>query len=412
MKGLTNAGTSQINLAYGVEWDVDAYTSDMTRIGNVQLHRELPIQSRMRGCLITDDGSKTYLPTDSWPAELTDGSAGQVMVEVPSHYRRFESAGTKRRCWLSEYPLAGYHKVPTYYIGAYEAAIDKNPDGFRMASVANDGENYRFVHPEWDGSYRSMLGRPTSNLKMQDARMYAMKRGAGWGLISYNAYKSVVWLILVEFATRKLQQPISYAKDDNGFTAGGLGDGATTWINYGAAYNYNYTLPLIPCGHCNSLGSRSGECVYTALDASGNVVKHLAANKYRGIENIYGHTSHFLDGAYLVNNRLMVAEDYRDFGNSELLGYTEVGEVAVGDGYVSRVIFGEDGDLLPAAYGGSSSAYWSAEGKVIEQPLSALRLWSTVYSGASAGLAAFYCNFTDKSISEDSTHRIAYYDIF
>lgn len=40
-------------ISYGVTWDTDASDPVITRIGNMSLHRTLPIQSGMRGCVIT-----------------------------------------------------------------------------------------------------------------------------------------------------------------------------------------------------------------------------------------------------------------------------------------------------------------------------------------------------------------------
>ena len=99
--------------AYGIQWDTTVSTPTCTRIGSIALHKRLPIQNRMRGCLLSDNGTVVeYLNPTNWRAHTLDGSKGQVMVEIPAHYRKFETEGTIRRCKLSEYPLPGYHAVP------------------------------------------------------------------------------------------------------------------------------------------------------------------------------------------------------------------------------------------------------------------------------------------------------------
>ena len=61
--------------AYGIEWDVS--NAVPYRVGNPMLHRTLPIQNAMRGCLLRDDGTVyKYLNADSWEDEVTDGSLG------------------------------------------------------------------------------------------------------------------------------------------------------------------------------------------------------------------------------------------------------------------------------------------------------------------------------------------------
>ena len=53
--------------AYGIEWDITNPSPKCTRIGNLELHRLLPIQSAMKGCLLRDDGTiAEYLPKDDW----------------------------------------------------------------------------------------------------------------------------------------------------------------------------------------------------------------------------------------------------------------------------------------------------------------------------------------------------------
>ena len=45
---------------YGIEWDSTNTSPACTRIGRKELHVSLPIQSRMRRCVLRDDGSVAY----------------------------------------------------------------------------------------------------------------------------------------------------------------------------------------------------------------------------------------------------------------------------------------------------------------------------------------------------------------
>ena len=124
--------------AYGIEYNVTVSSPECTRIGNMALHKSLPIQSRMKGCLMADDGSVTeYLNPVNWKGQTRDGSRGQVMVELPMYYRKFETEGNIRRVKLSEYPLPGYHQVKKKYVSAYEATVQRSTT--MLCSVANEG---------------------------------------------------------------------------------------------------------------------------------------------------------------------------------------------------------------------------------------------------------------------------------
>ena len=99
---------------YGIEWDSNVASSACTRIGRPELHVSLPIQSKMRRCILRDNGTVAYYlhandstKRDTGAAAKLDGTDGQVMVEIPAHYRKFEVDGTKFRCLLSEHALPG-----------------------------------------------------------------------------------------------------------------------------------------------------------------------------------------------------------------------------------------------------------------------------------------------------------------
>lgn len=100
------------DLYYGIEFNTTTSSPDCTRIGNMNLHRSLPIHNRMRGCLLDDNGNVIeYLNQHDWTINTRDGSRGQVMVQLPEYYRKFETDGDVRRVKVSEYPLPGYHLV-------------------------------------------------------------------------------------------------------------------------------------------------------------------------------------------------------------------------------------------------------------------------------------------------------------
>lgn len=59
---------------YGVSWDPNNVTAQLTRVGNMALHKSLPIQSKMKGCIAQlISGSKKiiyYLNPSDWRLEL------------------------------------------------------------------------------------------------------------------------------------------------------------------------------------------------------------------------------------------------------------------------------------------------------------------------------------------------------
>lgn len=359
-------------VAYGVEWDVTVSATAMTRIGNMSLHRSLPIHKKMKGCLLDDDGNVVeYLPDDDWTGATLDGSKGQVMVEIPMHYRKFETIGDIRRCWVSEYHVSGYHKVPKMYISAYEATVQRSTT--KLCSVTNTDTDYRGGNnnSDWDGTYRSLLGRPASNINRANFRNYARNRNgaatAEWNCQDYNAYKAVCWLYFVEYANRDPQLAVNAQKDANGCAQGGLGRGVTNMVSWS---NYNSTAPFVPCGHTNELGNGSGEVAYDVMNADGSVLVTVYPNRYRGIENIFGHIMKHTDAINLQFNpttadggddttKVYVADNPATYNDNTYDGYTLRGLMSRSGGYVKDLVFGEFGELITALTGGGDTLYWA-----------------------------------------------------
>ena len=115
--------------------------------------------------LLNDDGEVVeYLNPANWTGQTRDGSRGQVMVELPMHYRKFETDGTKRRVRISEYPLHGYRLVPgNRYVSAYQATIQRSTT--TLCSVVNMDADYRGGNNDstLDNTNRTMLGKAATN---------------------------------------------------------------------------------------------------------------------------------------------------------------------------------------------------------------------------------------------------------
>jgi hypothetical protein len=354
--------------AYGVEWDTASSSPDGVRVGNMQLHRELPIQSKMRRCLLDRDGGvKEYLDNElSWGGSYLDYA---VMTEIPEHWYKLYFNGTKFRMMLSEIPLPGYKHVDKFYISTYEARMYRTDNllcSAAGASKLSDPNSINFRGgdntAEWDDTYRSLLGCPVTNLTRDQFRQAARKRGSGWEMYTYGAHKTLFWLFAVEYATLNSQKPFNAQKDANGFAQGGLGPGPTQMTDW---TNFNNANPLIPCGYTNEFGSGSGEKAYVVKNASDGTHATLMANRYRGIENPFGHVWKYTDGANIQvttgDNGLSIlwtTADPSNFSDSSYVGYDKKGNICRVNGYAKNTLLGEDGDIIATEIGGSSSTYW------------------------------------------------------
>ena len=398
--------------SYGVEFDVTVSSPSCTRIGSTDLHKSLPIQSRMRGCLLDDDGKVVeYLDPTDWTGNVRDGSRGQVMVEIPLHYRKCETDGNKRRVLLSELPLPGYEVVPLMYVSAYEASVQRSTN--KLCSVVNDDVDYRGGNNQSanDAKSNTLLGRPATSIGRTNFREYARKRKADsteWNCMIYDAQKAIYWLFVVEYATLNSQATYNSEPTAEGFRQGGLGAGVTTIA--GDKWNtFNGYNPFIPCGYTDELGNRTGVVEYTMPTEYNETETKVSVPRYRGIENPFGHIWQWTDGinvrisATKANgsddlSQVFVCHDPAKFNDSNYEGYSHVGNEARNEGYVKELIFGEGGEIVPKICTGAGSTTYICDYHYTNIPSSGAVLRGLLFGGrashgAYAGFACAYSSF-------------------
>lgn len=409
---------------YGVEFDTTNPDPTLTRIGNLSMHIGLPIQEGMKRCLVTDAGAVTYLDADDstlladgTAADLT-GASGQVMVEIPKHWRKFEESGTVRRVKLSPFPLAGYECVPKMYVSAYEAALDRT--NLKLASVVNTDVQYRGGNntDSWDGTYRSLLGMPVTNINTTTFRTYARNRGTGWEMYAYEVQKTLYWLFCVEYATFNSQLAFNSARTAVGYMQGGLGNGVTTWDST-SWNNYNGRNPIIPCGTTNSKGNHTGVVSYAVPASGGGTAITMSVPTYRGVENPFGHVWKWSDGAMMVyengspNFYTCPIVQHSQFASSKNSYYELRGALATTSGvYAKRHLFGATGEMVPDVAGGSGASATTYLCDYFYITLSSTRVLAfggTATSGSGAGLAFATAYYGFALASADCGSRLCYF---
>ncbi len=355
---------------YGVEFDTEISNPSVARIGKIELHHSLPIHSKMRRCILKDSGEVAYylnphnsnLKENGEPAVL-DGSDGQVMVEIPSFYYKFEEEGTRRRVMFSEKEIAGFKLWKKCYVSAYEATIQRSTN--KLSSVVNVSPDYRggVNDASRDNTFKSLLGRPASNFTLDEARTYARNRGsANWNCYLYSIHKMLCWLFVVEYATLNTQLDYTAEKID-GFMSGGLGLGVFDFSVFSA---WGYT-PFVSCGATNGAGNNTS-AVNVQIKNSEPTSSIVKVSTYRGVENPFGHIWKISDGIYSErrNSNGMKFSDLRLADSLDILlnrghefwrlvSYVHNQE---GSGYVKEVVFGDYGDVIPKAIGASNTTYF------------------------------------------------------
>ena len=389
---------------YGVQWDVTNNNPATMRIGSSTLHQTLPVQSKMKGCLLLDNGTVNYyLKPNDWTKKADEtasdltGTDGQVMVEIPAFYWKFETDGNTRRVMLSELPLTGFSLVPKMYVSAYEAALNRTNS--KLSSVVNTSADYRGGNNNaaWDAAANSLLGKPATSISRTNYRTYARARGTGWEMYFHLAHKALFWLSIVEFANKNIQLAVNGSLTAEGYRQGGIGVGVTE-ANPTEWNVFSIYYPFIACGSSNSLANSSGEVSEIITDFGGvGVDRTFTVPRYRGIENPFGHIWKNCDGINVKvqsvadggESQVWTSDTPATWNDSNYTDYANRGLLPRANGYVSKVLFGLTGEFTPElAAGGSTtffSDYFNTAIPASGTDLRTLLLGGAAHDGSSAG---------------------------
>lgn len=410
--------------AYGVQWNKEDSSPDVTRIGNMALHASLPVQSLMRGCLLNDDGEVTkYLAQEDWSLSTLGDETHQVMVEIPEFWWKFVKDGDTRTVMMSAVALNGYTRVPKMYVSAYEATIDRgNAEGtgadstWKLASVKSDSPRFRGGNNDSskDDAYNTQLQMAATYISLTNYRTYARRRknnSTEWNLYTFKIHCILYWLFVVEYATRNSQKTVNTTLTAEGYRQGGLGNGITNAndSNWNSLFSY---YPFVPIGISDSLGNGSGEVRYASKGSDGETIWcNTQSNRYRGVENPFGHIWKWTDGIHIQvesgengESKVYTIDNPSLWQDSNNDNYNHIGNETRENSYVKDVIF-DDGNIICIDKQTSTSQYYcdyhSVNIPTEGSALRAVRFGGFASSGASAG---FVCS---ASVSAPSARAAA-----
>ena len=355
-------------LWYGVKFDLaNSSSPDGVRTGNMEMHRTLPIQSKMRGCTISNtDNTKKYLKADDWTkwedgttsSQDSSGVGVEAFVEIPEHYRLLIATPDNTvEIRMSEYNLPGYTKVEKKYIGAYEGSVNldsSSHNNLLRTQVRNTAPIVSKTRTEFQTMARN--NNRTNN----------------WNIYTYDAHRDLTWLFVVEYATLNSQKAFNANLTAEGYHQGGLGEGVITGA---VKVNGADTWSFVPCGTTNSLGNGTGiiEYTHTNTNAEGTSTGTKVVNvpRYRGIENPFGHVwKNVIDVVVAgTDNSVYICKDYTKFGTFEggtnptaeqliAAGYElqDFKESTITSQYVKKLVNNNQADLFPTVVGNGASA--------------------------------------------------------
>lgn len=398
---------------YGVYWSETSSDPDCTRIGNMDMHRTLPIQSMMKPFAFNCGQPRfkdQYVPvkedfTSGQYSHNANDSSSQatndvnIMIKIPEFWYTddYNSDTKAHNLKLCPHAKPGWNHHKEAFVSAYEAYY------YSQAS-----------------RLMSMKGRiPTVNFIRTDGRTWARANGfdgeAKWNLYTYEEHRAICHLFLVEYATRNSQKAVNTTLTVEGFRQGGLGSGCTTGI---ATIKGATTHSFIPTGSSDSLGSGSGEVTVTIqqTDSSGHNTSTITrkCNRYRGIENPFGHIWKHTDdiiSIYDVGCRTYYKSiKPEQFANNKNTSYKPLTTAKYVQGKKTEIRTTPTCDFFAAACtNGSESTYWcDYNWDSIDTLEQCLLIGGSSVDGGKAGLFTLASNYGVGASAASMGSRLTY----
>jgi hypothetical protein len=347
--GTHGAETANTPLRSGLStWSAGTY-----RRGQLVIH-----SSSVWECLVE---STTSAPAAGSVSATLNGTAGQVMVEIPL----FSVKHTRT--------ASGSYNEHSFYL----VRGVKTDDGYAVhpAFVQRDNSYRPFIYV---GAYlgsgtkgrNSVSGQTNAvNYTRSIARDEARDRGNGWSIMSLYQYNAIQWLYLTEYQNMDSQEV--------------LGNGAVTGSDYD-----------VTTGLSNTRGNRCGN-VYNADGSTNDYVS------YRGIENVYGRAYQWVDGANVTSGTsLYVTSDRRYMLETTTQNMTSYATIGGSDGGHIRDLSAGVLFISSSTTSGSSTTY-AADALSLSTGDRNMRVGGIAADGSSAGV--FRQNYSTNATTTTSS---------
>lgn len=277
---------------YGVERSRNVADPAFQAIGNMEMHRQLPLHNLIRGCKVGKDRvirnllhKQTWLKNDDGSPSVLDGSDGlDVALSYPDCYAILDG-GTDTEIWaISDSPFS-YKGIEAMRIKAFVTApdyitVDRTTNESRC--IASDDANFA---GSGSGATAGGIGYPRTVVSRYNYEVYAENKGEKWNNWIYRDYLVLQAFMYIEYKTRNLKLH---------FPGIGQGWSSANW----SAYNGYYPVIKVLEAHRNISGNNMTG-IYTKkfnFDVDGAPVEYNTKfGVYRGMI-LWGHLGKCMSG--------------------------------------------------------------------------------------------------------------------
>lgn len=396
------------------------YEAQWVRINNVAC-QVTSIDTSTNTATLTPDSTIAAGTYDVTLGAVLNGYDGEVMVLVPEFWIKSWDTETQREVRISPSKIDDtWEHQPEILIAAYhDTLLNSVPTNMGYLSTLESGASLSICNTNSycrggnnNSSYdtylttdrfRSMLGKPRTNISRATMRTSARKSGKE--VLSYLQYKRVLyWLYVIEYANFNCQATFNSALTSEGYRQGGLGAGVTNvnW-NYWSYYIGNHALT--PNGYTNEFGNGTNIKAMTMVmpttsggDPSSSTTQYVP--RWHGIENPFGDIWNNVDGIIINSSSIVengknysevyATDDASLYSDSDYKSMRVVGIELNEAGYTKEWDLNSTAEIIPRLNGGDTTKYKSDYHFVnTSTGLRTLLLGGLAHDGGIAGLGYF-----------------------
>lgn len=372
------------------------------------------------------------LPTGPQDVELgavLNGYDGEVMVEVPEFWIKSWDTDTRREVRISPtYIDSTWEHQPRILISPYcDTILNTVPSDMGYLSTLEVNSAISVVNtdtycrggsndPNYDeyittDPFRSMLGKPSTDIKRKDIRVACRKSGKE--VLNYLQYKRILyWLYVIEYANFKCREAFNSELTSEGFRQGGIGEGIMQEYD-GIDGAYNSSTSFTPNGYTNEFGNRTNiraiEIIYKSVTTT------MYAIRWHGIENPFGDIGILVDGIIIIdpdysnnephNSDIYVTDNPSLYSDSEYSKMKKIGVVPIIDhNYIKEWDLGNTAEIIPRLLGGNTTQYRCGYYTYFMGEVGILVL-GILYEASWGGLGDFFIIMNDDSLLMDCKFR-------
>ncbi|MBQ3700832.1 MAG: hypothetical protein II886_13160 [Prevotella sp.] len=357
----------------GCRWRLDSVATEGEPVGSLAKIEKMASIFGLGGYLVASDHTRQKLSAsdhnylaDGQQAVL-DGSAGHYQwgSNVPIYYAHWKDTVYEYEA-IDIVPIPGHKNIrfPVFSRScAGFAALDRT--NLVLMSCINKTAQFRGGNnSNWDGTWRSLLGKPVTNINVATVVGYARANGTLWFVNERAVFFLTAVIKRIFFHNRNIQAAVNATLTADNLPQGGTGQGVTQHPNWTEELAYN---PYIDLDAGLELGDYTGSFSVTGLNKDDEEITLSDIPSFLGLKNDYKYLWATTEDELFINNTDKTQSMYIDnnidghvFDRSSIANHTLIGTTPSASAWQwIKEMQLDNACMVPTVIGASETTGWA-----------------------------------------------------